>query len=144
MFITIAGAGIGGLTAAPSLHAAGFGCQVLEAARRPRPLGAGNDQLPHAVRELTVLGLGEAPARAAIPTEQMVHLDRFGNRFGGAARGLAACYHWPQVRDPPRRAANHRVERGWPGQLVLQPGAATRGRRGRPIGSARTGRSTGP
>jgi 5-methylphenazine-1-carboxylate 1-monooxygenase len=103
MFITIAGAGIGGLTAALSLHAAGFDCQVLEATRRPRPVGAGINLLPHAVRELTELGLGEALAQAAIPMEEMVHFDRFGNRIWGMARGLSAGYHWPQY-------AIHRAE----------------------------------
>jgi 2-polyprenyl-6-methoxyphenol hydroxylase-like FAD-dependent oxidoreductase len=96
MFITIAGAGIGGLTAALSLHAAGLKCRVLEAVRHPKPLGAGINLLPHAVRELTELGLGEDLARAAIPTAEMVHVDRFGNRIWSAARGLAAGYHWPQ------------------------------------------------
>jgi hypothetical protein len=47
MFITIAGAGIGGLTAALSLHAAGLECRVLEAVRHPKPLGAGINLLPH-------------------------------------------------------------------------------------------------
>jgi 2-polyprenyl-6-methoxyphenol hydroxylase-like FAD-dependent oxidoreductase len=96
MVIAIAGAGIGGLTAALSLHAAGLECVVIEAVRRPRPLGAGINLLPHAVRELSELDLGDDLARTGIPTAEMVHCDRFGNRIWSAPRGLAAGYRWPQ------------------------------------------------
>jgi 5-methylphenazine-1-carboxylate 1-monooxygenase len=94
--VAIIGAGIGGLTAALSLHAAGIGCQLFESVRKPRALGTGINLLPHAVRELTELGLGAALARAAIPPVEMVHYDRFGGRIWGAPRGLAAGYLWPQ------------------------------------------------
>jgi 2-polyprenyl-6-methoxyphenol hydroxylase-like FAD-dependent oxidoreductase len=96
MFVAIIGAGIGGLTAALSLHAAGIRCQVFESVREPKPLGTGINLLPHAVRELTELGLGEALAEVAIPAAEMVHYDRFGGRIWGAPRGLAAGYLWPQ------------------------------------------------
>jgi len=96
MTVAIIGAGIGGLTAALSLHAAGIPCQVFESVREPKALGTGINLLPHAVRELTELGLGEALAEAAIPAAEMVHYDRFGGRIWGAPRGLAAGYHWPQ------------------------------------------------
>ncbi|MGO4428392.1 FAD-binding protein, partial [Streptomyces sp. MCAF7] len=49
MRVLIAGAGIGGLTAALSLHAAGFEATVIEAVRELRPLGLGINLLPHAV-----------------------------------------------------------------------------------------------
>ncbi|MEE3920857.1 NAD(P)-binding protein [Micromonospora sp. BRA006-A] len=70
----IVGAGIGGLTTALSLHRAGFReITVYERADVLRPLGVGINLLPHAVRELTELGLGDrverlgaAPAR--LPT----------------------------------------------------------------------------
>jgi 2-polyprenyl-6-methoxyphenol hydroxylase-like FAD-dependent oxidoreductase len=57
MRVIIAGAGIAGLTAALSLHAAGLEPLVLDLARELRPLGVGINLLPHAVRELTELGL---------------------------------------------------------------------------------------
>ena len=50
MKIAIAGAGIGGLVTALSLHAAGFRAfAVCESAREIRPLGVGINLLPHAV-----------------------------------------------------------------------------------------------
>lgn len=60
--IVIAGAGIGGLSCALSLHAAGLRPRIVGAARRLRPVGVGINLLPQAVAELTALGLGEAPA----------------------------------------------------------------------------------
>lgn len=47
--IVIAGAGIGGLASALTLHAAGFEVAVLESAREVKPLGVGINMLPHAV-----------------------------------------------------------------------------------------------
>jgi 2-polyprenyl-6-methoxyphenol hydroxylase-like FAD-dependent oxidoreductase len=58
--ILIVGGGIGGLTAALSLHQIGLDCRVLESVTVPRPLGVGINVLPHAVRELTELGLDAA------------------------------------------------------------------------------------
>lgn len=64
--ILIAGAGIGGLTAALTLHASGFDVQLLEAAHTLRAMGVGINLLPHAVRELSTLGLGDALAEIAV------------------------------------------------------------------------------
>ena len=96
MRIAIAGAGIGGLTAALSLHAAGFECVLFEVARALGPLGVGINLLPHAVRELSELGLGDALAEVAIPTAELVYHDRFGGRIWSEPRGLGAGYRWPQ------------------------------------------------
>ncbi len=57
MKVLVIGGGIGGLTAALSLHAAGIAVEVAEAVAEMRPLGVGINILPHAVRELTELGL---------------------------------------------------------------------------------------
>jgi 2-polyprenyl-6-methoxyphenol hydroxylase-like FAD-dependent oxidoreductase len=94
--VLVAGAGIGGLTAALSLHAAGIDVRVVEAGDEPRPIGVGINLLPHAVRELTELGLGGELAATAVAPDAMVHFDRHGNRIWGEPRGLAAGYHWPQ------------------------------------------------
>src|SRR3984885_9974959 len=64
----IAGAGIGGLTAALSLHAAGIEALVIDSAASLRALGVGINLMPHAVRELTELGLGGELAATGIPT----------------------------------------------------------------------------
>ncbi len=94
--VLITGAGIGGLTAALSLHAAGISATVIERVREIRPLGVGINVQPPAVRELTDLGLGHELAATAIPTAEHVYLDRSGNRIFAEARGLAAGYDWPQ------------------------------------------------
>jgi 2-polyprenyl-6-methoxyphenol hydroxylase-like FAD-dependent oxidoreductase len=97
MRVLIAGGGIGGLTAALSLHAAGIEAQVVEAAREIKPLGVGINLLPHAVRELSELGLADALDAIGIPTAELVYHDRFGNRIWAEPRGVAAGYRWPQV-----------------------------------------------
>ncbi|MFI0735379.1 flavin-dependent oxidoreductase [Streptomyces sp. NPDC021225] len=96
MRVLIAGAGIGGLTAALSLHAAGIEATVIEAVRELRPLGLGINLLPHAVGELTALGLGEDLARISVATAENVYCDPSGNTLFTEARGLAGGYRWPQ------------------------------------------------
>jgi 2-polyprenyl-6-methoxyphenol hydroxylase-like FAD-dependent oxidoreductase len=94
--VLIVGAGIGGLSAALSLHAVGSDVQVVDSAAMLRPLGVGLNLLPHAVRELTELGLGDALAASGVQTAEMVHFDRHGNRIWGFACGRDAGYDWPQ------------------------------------------------
>jgi 2-polyprenyl-6-methoxyphenol hydroxylase-like FAD-dependent oxidoreductase len=94
--VLIAGAGIGGLTAALSLHAAGVEVSVIESASALRPLGAGIKLLPHAVRELTELGLGDELAASGIALAETVHFDQFGNPIWKFATGRNAGYRWPQ------------------------------------------------
>jgi 2-polyprenyl-6-methoxyphenol hydroxylase-like FAD-dependent oxidoreductase len=95
--ITIAGAGIGGLATALSLHAAGFeDVTVHEATREIRPLGVGINLLPHAVRELTELGLAGRLAEIAVPTAELAYFNRHGQAIWSEPRGLAAGYRWPQ------------------------------------------------
>ena len=96
MRILVIGAGIGGLTTALALHAAGIEVEVHEAAAEVRPLGVGINLQPHAVRELTELGLGEALARTGIATQEFRYANRFGQTIWTEPRGLAAGYRWPQ------------------------------------------------
>ena len=96
MRVIVAGAGIGGLSAALSLHAAGIDVTVIDSAASLRPLGVGINLMPHAVRELTELGLGEELEATGIPTAEMVHFDRHGNRIWGFASGRNIGYRWPQ------------------------------------------------
>ncbi|HKP65636.1 MAG TPA: NAD(P)-binding protein, partial [Casimicrobiaceae bacterium] len=60
MEIAIVGAGIGGLTLALALKRAGIASRVYEATPEVRPLGVGINILPHASRELGLLGLESA------------------------------------------------------------------------------------
>lgn len=95
--ILIVGAGVGGLAAALSLHAAGFSqVTLLEAARDIRELGVGLNLPPHAVRELTELGLGDALRRDGIETAELAYYDRRGELIWAEPRGLEAGYRWPQ------------------------------------------------
>ena len=57
MHVLIAGAGIGGLTAALSLQKIGVEVTVFESVATVSPLGVGINILPHASRELIALGL---------------------------------------------------------------------------------------
>ncbi|GAA3593732.1 flavin-dependent oxidoreductase [Nonomuraea rosea] len=92
----IVGGGIGGLTTALSLHAAGLECVVVEAAGPLRPLGVGINLQPHAVRELSELGLDDVLAELGVETSFMTIADRHGNVILALPRGRAAGYRWPQ------------------------------------------------
>nr|WP_246461998.1 flavin-dependent oxidoreductase [Nocardia transvalensis] len=92
----IVGAGIGGLTAALSLHAVGVEAVVIDSVRDLRPLGVGINLLPHATGELSELGLADRLAALGVATAEVVHLDRFGNEIWREPRGLAAGHRWPQ------------------------------------------------
>jgi 2-polyprenyl-6-methoxyphenol hydroxylase-like FAD-dependent oxidoreductase len=94
--VLIAGAGIAGLTAALSLHAAGVDAVVADSARELKPLGVGINLLPHAVRELTELGLGGELARIGIETAEQAHFDSHGGFIWSEPRGRGLGYRWPQ------------------------------------------------
>ncbi|GAA2318453.1 flavin-dependent oxidoreductase [Nonomuraea roseoviolacea subsp. roseoviolacea] len=96
MRIMIIGAGIGGLTTALSLHAAGLDCVVVESAAVLRPLGVGINLQSHATRELTELGLAERLAEKGVETTFMTFTDRFGGEILSIPRGRSAGYRWPQ------------------------------------------------
>jgi 2-polyprenyl-6-methoxyphenol hydroxylase-like FAD-dependent oxidoreductase len=95
--IAIIGAGITGLTAALSLHAAGLECVVFEAVAEPAPLGVGINLLPHAMRELTELGLLADLQALGVEIDELVYLTKYGRRIWQEPRGLLAGYRWPQV-----------------------------------------------
>lgn len=95
--VVIAGAGISGLTAALSLHAAGITeVTVHEAVPEIHPLGVGINILPHAIRELIELGLGDRLARIGVATADLTFLTPRGQRIWSEPRGLSAGYRWPQ------------------------------------------------
>ena len=94
--VVIIGAGIGGLTTALSLHAAGIDCKVIDKVPKLAPLGVGINLQPHAVRELMELGLGDELDATAVRTSTIAHLDKFGNKIWSKPCGRDAGYHWPQ------------------------------------------------
>ncbi|WP_172381572.1 flavin-dependent oxidoreductase [Streptomyces sp. MNP-20] len=94
--VLIAGAGIGGLTAALTLHAAGIDVTVVDSVREIRPLGVGINIQPPAVGVLTELGLGDALAALGIQTAEHRYADLRGELVFTDPRGLAGGYRWPQ------------------------------------------------
>lgn len=98
MKIVIAGAGIGGLATALSLHRAGFSdIVVYERVAELRPLGVGINLLPHAVRELTELGLAAEVEAIAVKPGRLSYFNRYGQPIWSEPRGTDAGYAWPQL-----------------------------------------------
>lgn len=96
MKIIIAGAGIGGLTAALCLNEAGFEVEIFESVKSVKPLGVGINLLPHSVRVLTNLDLDEKIAESAVETSDLVYANKHGQIFWEEPRGRFAGYKWPQ------------------------------------------------
>ncbi|MGE0445394.1 MAG: flavin-dependent oxidoreductase [Vicinamibacterales bacterium] len=97
MKIAIAGGGIGGMTLALSLYAAGIDdIDIYESSPAIKELGVGINILPHAARELTELGLLDDLDAVAIPTAELAYYSRRGQRIWSEPRGLGAGYKWPQ------------------------------------------------
>ncbi len=97
MEIAIVGAGICGLSLALNLHARGIACRVYEAAPELKELGVGITLLPHAMRELTALGLGDALLAAGIENAESCFFNRFGQLIYQEPRGKKAGYATPEV-----------------------------------------------
>ena len=96
MKIVIAGAGIGGLTAAMCLHRAGFDVEVFEAVGELKPLGVGINIQAGAIRILSGLGLEPALAATAIETRELRYANRHGQTIWADPRGRHAGLPWPQ------------------------------------------------
>ncbi|MPT24049.1 MAG: FAD-binding protein, partial [Starkeya sp.] len=89
--IAIAGAGIGGLTAALTLAKAGCAVTLVERAEVLEEAGAGVQLAANATRCLKALGVYERVAEhAVIPTAFAVLDGRTGARLAGGPMGAAA------------------------------------------------------
>lgn len=93
--IVIAGAGIGGLTAALALARRGFQVALLEAAERLEEVGAGIQLSPNASRILIALGI-EARLRphVVLPEELTIRNARSGRVVAQAPLGAIAADHY--------------------------------------------------
>lgn len=96
MKIIVAGAGIGGLTAALCLHENGFEVQVFELIGLLQPLGVGINVMPHGAAILHKLGLGEALGEMAIRTRAVEYRTRFGHLIQSDPRSVEAGFEYPQ------------------------------------------------
>jgi 2-polyprenyl-6-methoxyphenol hydroxylase-like FAD-dependent oxidoreductase len=97
MKIAIVGGGVGGLTLALALDAAGIhDIDVYESAPSIRALGVGINIQPHAVREFAELDLLDDLYAVGIPTAEWVLASKHGRQIWVEPRGLAAGYRWPQ------------------------------------------------
>ena len=94
--ILIAGAGIGGLTLALSLHQIGVPCRVFEAVDALAPLGVGINLQPHAIKELDALGLVPELDRIGVRTAEVAYFSAHGSKIWVEPRGERAGYKWPQ------------------------------------------------
>jgi 5-methylphenazine-1-carboxylate 1-monooxygenase len=94
--VLIAGGGIGGLTAALTLQARGITSAVIDSARELRALGVGINLLPHAVRELTDLGLADRLKRIAVAPAAIAFFASDGELLFREPRGIAGGYAYPQ------------------------------------------------
>lgn len=95
--ILIAGAGIGGLATALTLHQIGVRCLVLEAVDQLKPLGVGISLQPNAVRELYDLGLDESALDSiGVKTQEWALVGLNGQEIYSEPRGTWAGSRWPQ------------------------------------------------
>lgn len=95
--VLIAGAGIGGLSLALTLHEIGVPCLVLESVAALKPLGVGINLQPNAVRELYEMGFGpEHLDSIGVQTQEFALVGLNGKDVYSEPRGLKAGYRWPQ------------------------------------------------
>ncbi|MDP1780327.1 MAG: flavin-dependent oxidoreductase [Hydrogenophaga sp.] len=95
--IAVVGGGIAGLAFALALHQRGIACDVYEGVAEVKELGVGITLLPHAMQELTALGLLPQLEAVGIENRESVFFNRFGQRVYGEARGRHAGYAVPEI-----------------------------------------------
>ncbi len=96
MTVLIAGSGVAGLALALTCHQIGVPFKVFEAVRDLRPLGAGINLQPTAVRELIDLGLETELDGIGVQTRDYGMYSRKGLHIWTEPRGRWAGYNWPQ------------------------------------------------
>jgi salicylate hydroxylase len=108
--IIVAGAGIGGLSAALALASAGQRVTVLERSAQFAPLGAGIQLGPNAMKVLAQWGLQDAVlAKACLPEAIAVHSATTGRSISRMLLGQAVQQRYGQVYACVHRADLHSV-----------------------------------
>jgi 2-polyprenyl-6-methoxyphenol hydroxylase-like FAD-dependent oxidoreductase len=97
MEIVIVGGGIAGLGLALNLHKRGIPSRVFESAPEIRELGVGITLLPHAMRELTELGLQNDLLPLGIENRESLFFNRFGQLIYKEPLGRYAGYRYPEL-----------------------------------------------
>ena len=97
MNVAIVGGGICGLSLALNLSQRGVACRVYERAPEIKELGVGITLLPHAMREFSALGLGDALLKTGIENRESRFYNRFGQLIYREERGKFAGYPFPEV-----------------------------------------------
>src|SRR5258706_16137104 len=97
MEIAIVGAGIAGLALALNLKERGIEATLYEVAPEVKEIGVGITLLPHAMRELTSLGVAGALEAIAIENRERAFFNRFGQLIYKEPRGKHAGYNYPEL-----------------------------------------------
>jgi 2-polyprenyl-6-methoxyphenol hydroxylase-like FAD-dependent oxidoreductase len=99
MDVIIIGGGIAGLTLALATHAAGAAkrIRVFEEAPKINPLGVGINLGPHAIKELSTLGLEDALVAASCQPQDYAFFTRHGQLVYREPWGKAAGHQWPHI-----------------------------------------------
>jgi 2-polyprenyl-6-methoxyphenol hydroxylase-like FAD-dependent oxidoreductase len=99
MDIIVIGGGIGGLSLALTLHASGAGhrIRVFEAAAEMRALGVGINLGPHAMKEMSALGLEDALVATSCQPQDYAFFTRHGQFVYREPWGKAAGHQWPHI-----------------------------------------------
>ena len=97
--IAIVGGGIAGLALALGLHRRGIAArvQIYEAAPQLNQIGVGITLLPHAMREIELLGLDELVTSIGIENRESVFFNRFGQKLFAEPRGKLAGYAQAEI-----------------------------------------------
>jgi len=97
MNVIIVGGGIAGLAFALGLKQRGISCLIYEGAPEIKALGVGITLLPHAMRELSALGLEPRLRDVAIENHYHKFFNRHGQWIYEEPRGKFAGYPYPEL-----------------------------------------------